>query len=250
MIAGIANGPVCYSTNAGANWYPSSVINGLQTQSWVSVASSADGQHMAAIGSGVLYFSTNFGELWTPTNLPTLSWNSVCLSSDGSRVGATGDGGTYISTSSGASWITNSLNGNGIACSANGTNWIITGAEVYTSSDGGVTWVTNNLSPSCGCQWYGAAVSADGCELVASWSQVWMGCSTPSPVVNIQATNGNVALSWLVPSTNFLLQQNSNLLSTNWAAVTSSPALNFTNLQDEITLLQTPDNTFFRLVTQ
>jgi hypothetical protein len=244
IIAGIANGPICFSTNAGANWNTSSVPHA----DWVSVASSASGQRMAAVvNGGNLYFSTDFGATWTPTNLPAQSWNSVCLSSDGNWVGATSTFHTYISSNAGANWITNNLNGQAIACSANGSNWVIAGAQVYTSNDGGVTWSTN-LSTA---QWFDAAVSADGCEfMVAGDGGVWAGRTTPSPQLNIHSAGGNVALSWLVPSTNFVLQQNSDLASADWVSVSNSPVLNFTNLQNQVSLSTSPGNTFFRLIAQ
>lgn len=248
LISGIANGPICFSTNSGLNWYPASVINGLQNEDWVSVASSADGQHMAAVvNGGNLFFSTNFGALWAPTSLPVQSWTSVCLSSDGKWVGATSAGNSYISSNAGASWITNKLNGDAIACSANGNNWVIAGAQIYSSSDGGVTWQTN-LAAS---QWVDGVVSADGCEfLVTGAPGLWATRTTPSPQLSVQTVNTNVALSWLVPSTNFVLQQNSDLGSANWIAVSNLPILNFTNLQDEVSVPVSASNGFFRLIGQ
>lgn len=255
MIAGIASGPICFSTNAGVNWYTSSAPQ----MDWASVASSADGRHMAAIvNGGKLYFSSDFGATWAPTNLPALSWNSVCLSSEGNWVGATGTGGTYISSSTGAGWTTNGLPGNAIACSASGTNWILAETEtldasVYTSSDGGVTWVSNLsacVGPVSHCEWGGAAVSADGCEFVAADGSVWVGYNTPSPQLNIQPTDQVMTLSWLIPSTNFVLQQNSDLATSNWTDVSNSPVLNFTNLQQQVSIPSSPSNNFFRLSAQ
>lgn len=255
MIAGIANGPICYSTNAGVNWYTSSAPHA----DWVSVASSTDGRHMAAIVSGgKLYFSSDFGATWTPTNLPALSWNLVCLSSEGNWVGATGTGGTYISSNAGASWTTHGLSGNALACSANGTNWILAEAEaldatLFTSSDGGLTWVSNLsacVGPVSSCSWGGAAVSADGCEFMAADGFVWAGYNTPSPQLNIQSSDQALNLSWLIPSTNFVLQQNPDLTTTNWTAISNTPVLNFTNLQQQVSVPSSPSNTFFRLIAQ
>lgn len=254
LLAGIANGPICFSTNSGISWYPSSIINASQNEDWASVASCADGHLMAAVvNGGKLYFSTNFGELWVPTNLPALSWNSVCVSGDGNWVGVTGASGSYISSSAGASWITNKLNGQAIACSANGTNWIIGGgvasnSPVCTSSDGGVTWVTNLSTVTS--FWPDAAISADGCEFIVTGVTGWVGRTTPSPQLNIQSTNGNASLSWLVPSTNFILQQSSDLAIANWVTVSNSPVLNLTNLQDEVSVPESATNGFFRLIAQ
>jgi hypothetical protein len=67
--------------------------------------------------------------------------------------------------------------------------------------------------------------------------------------MNITPTNGNLALSWVIPSTNFVLQQNFDLTATNWTDVTNPPLLNLTNLQDEVTLPLTGGNCFYRLAT-
>jgi len=53
--------------------------------------------------------------------------------------------------------------------------------------------------------------------------------ATPSPQLNLAPSDINLALSWLVPSTNFVLQQSTDLIS--WSSVTNAPALNLTNLQ-------------------
>jgi len=57
-------------------------------------------------------------------------------------------------------------------------------------------------------------------------------------------------LSWLVPSTNFVLQQKPDLTTTGWEILTNAPALNLTNLQDEVTLSPTNNSGFFRLISQ
>jgi hypothetical protein len=53
-----------------------------------------------------------------------------------------------------------------------------------------------------------------------------------------------------VPSTNFGLQQNLDLSTTNWVTLTNAPVLNLTNLQDEIILSPTNSSGFFRLISQ
>ena len=69
----------------------------------------------------------------------------------------------------------------------------------------------------------------------------------PSPVLNLAAFGGNLMLSWLIPSKNLGLQQNSDLTTTNWTDVTNLPVLNLTNLQNQV-VLPPPDGTsFFRL---
>jgi hypothetical protein len=70
------------------------------------------------------------------------------------------------------------------------------------------------------------------------------------PRLNLTTASGNLALSWLVPSTNFVLQQNLNLSAANWVMLTNTPVLNLTNLHNEIVLSPTNNNGFFRLISQ
>jgi hypothetical protein len=50
-----------------------------------------------------------------------------------------------------------------------------------------------------------------------------------------------------LPSTNFVLQQSSDLAS--WTDMTDTPALNLTNLQNEVVLSPTNGSGFYRLKT-
>jgi len=53
--------------------------------------------------------------------------------------------------------------------------------------------------------------------------------------------------SWLIPSTNFVLQQNLDLTATNWTDITNTHVLNLTNLQNQIFLPLPASNSFYRL---
>ena len=55
-------------------------------------------------------------------------------------------------------------------------------------------------------------------------------------------------VSWPVPSTNFVLQQNLNLSTGNWDVVTNEAVLNLTNLQYQVTLAPA-NSVFYRLAT-
>lgn len=70
---------------------------------------------------------------------------------------------------------------------------------------------------------------------------------TPSPQLNLGTSNSNLAISWTIPSTNFVLQQSADLIS--WADVTNPPALNFTNLQNQVTRPPSNSSGFYRLKT-
>jgi hypothetical protein len=244
VIAASINGPVCYSTNSGANCYASSAPNAK----WVSLASTADGKRMvAAVDGGDIYFSTNYGASWTPTGLFSQAFTAACVSANGQWIGATTATNSYLSSDAGVSWVTNGLGGGSIACTANGSNWVIAASQLYTSTDGGVTWQTNLPITSASM----AVVSADGCEISVLQSDgIWMGRATASPQLNIQPKDSNLDLSWLLPSTNFVLQQNADLTIANWITVSNGPTLNFTNLQQEVRLPATTNSMFFRLIAQ
>jgi hypothetical protein len=47
-----------------------------------------------------------------------------------------------------------------------------------------------------------------------------------------------------------VLQQNLDLTTTDWVTLTNTPMLNFTNLDDEVTLSPTNSSGFYRLVSQ
>src|SRR6185312_9947536 len=116
------------------------------------------------------------------------------------------------------------------------------------SVDAGVTWVTNFSS----AQWLGGLVSADGAEMAAvgSGQGTWIGRVVPSPQLNIQPQTPNVAISWLIPSTNFVLQQTADLANPTWTPVSTTPTLNYTNLQQQVTVPAAGSNAFFRLSAQ
>jgi hypothetical protein len=245
VIAALGGGSIFYSTNGGLTCSTSSVAHA----DWTSLASSADGSRMVAgANGGSVYFSSDFGASWTPGNLPAQAWLAVCTSAGGQWVGAASSTRTYVSSDSGAHWLTNLFAGRSIACSANGTNWVISSAQIETSTDGGNTWQTN-LAPA---QWNGVAVSADGCFMVAQGSGqgTWTGRLTPAPLLNIQSQNTNVTISWLLPSTNLVLQQSADVIAINWATVTNGSMLNFTNLNQQVSLRASGSNTFFRLMAQ
>ncbi|MGB8368080.1 MAG: hypothetical protein ACLPYZ_09960 [Limisphaerales bacterium] len=134
-----------------------------------------------------------------------------------------------------------------VASSADGTQLAAVGPYVYTSTNSGATWVSNSLPAGM----VGVASSADGNKLAcASGSAIYTSYSIPSPQLDLTPTNGNLTLSWLVASTNFVLQQNSDLTTANWATLTNVPTLNLTNLQDQVILSPANSSGFFRLISQ
>jgi hypothetical protein len=61
----------------------------------------------------------------------------------------------------------------------------------------------------------------------------------------ITASGGNLVLSWLSPPGGFMVQENSDLTTTNWTTMTNTPTL--TNGQNQMNLLPGPGCQFYRL---
>jgi hypothetical protein len=94
------------------------------------------------------------------------------------------------------------------------------------------------------------ASSADGKRLVAvahgGGIYTWQATATPS--LNIRAVNGEILLSWTIPSTHCVLQEASDLSTPNWTNVVSGPVLNPTNLENQVTVVPPPNGKgFYRL---
>ena len=254
LVAAGVYSSIYTSTNSGATW----VSNNSPILAWRSVASSTDGSKLVAIDQFAdIYTSTNSGTLWTEsTNLAATEVGQPCQvvasSADGAKlVAVVWNNGIYTSTNAGASWtqtIAPSLDWSGVACSADGTTLVaVSGGSVYVSADSGESWVSNDIPDN---NWSYAAVSADGGQLIAvGGTGIWTAQTTPAPKMNITQAKGNLTLSWIIPSTNFVLQQNSDLTTANWSTVTNTPVLNLTNLQEQVILTSTNSHGFYRLAT-
>jgi len=80
---------------------------------------------------------------------------------------------------------------------------------------------------------------------------IWTCQIASAPTLKIRSSTGSEALvSWLVPSTNFVLQQSADLTAPGWVTLTNVPTLNLTNLQEEILLAPPNPGSFFRLTAQ
>lgn len=240
--------------------------NNAPVKPWQSVASSADGRKLVAVGyyqPGV-YTSTNSGGTWVANSISGSNWESIASSADGTKLILAGiDPAIYISTDSGATWVSNgmpnsmhwptsSLDWPTVASSADGTQLVA--AEqygwIYTSTDSGTTWISNSMPAGF---WRAVASSADGSKLVAvaipafqGTPGVYMSSVTSAPSLNVSLSNSMCMLSWIMPSMDFVLQQNSDLTKTNWVPVTNRPVLSQSSLQEQVVLPRTSAN-FFRL---
>ena len=251
-------GPICISTNSGNTWTQTSA----PVTNWCSVASSASGSKLlAGTFGGPAYLSTNSGDAWIQqTNLPSARWTTMATSADGNTLMAaayqvgSGFGGIYISTNSGMVWTRANAPTNqywlAFCSSADGSKLAVIGYGFLYSTNSGSTW-TSNSSPNIFAKWSGMASSADGNTLVLADGGsigIYTSQTTPAPAINLAPANGNLTFSWTVPSTNFVMQQSSDLGS--WTDVTNKPALNLTNLQNEVTLPMSSGSGFYRLKTQ
>jgi hypothetical protein len=251
LVAVAQGGPICTSTNAGATWIQQTIDSSYSL--WSSVASSADGTKIAATAySDTIYVSTNSGVTWTATTAPIEFWQSVASSADGNKlIAAVAGGQIYTSTNAGITWAASdapNTNWQSVAASADGTKLVaaVWGGQIYTSTNAGGAWAVADV-PST--NWMSVATSADGSKSVAivDSGQIYTSYSTPSPSMNIAPTNDNLILSWLVPSTSFVMQQSFDL--TSWTDMTNQPVLNLTNLQNKMILSPSGSNVFYRLKT-
>jgi hypothetical protein len=262
-VSSDTNGGVYTSFNSGIDW----TSNSLPAKSWYSIACSADGTKLVAAAwgpSGAVYTSTNSGASWTKVSSTFLTASrAVACSADGSMVFVL-DGlispppnTIYVSTNFGLTWMTNKVSvqigqttGASIDCSADGTKIVAVAGYIYTSTNSGLTWQTNDLpDEGYGC----VATSADGNRLMVVSAgypgHIYTAYSTPLPLLKIASVGDDLDVSWTVPATNFVLEQNPDLCTANWTPVTNAPVLNLTNLQDEVSLSPTASNAFYRLAT-
>ena len=253
LAAGSSGGSVEMSTNGGATWSNAGSHGEY-------IACSADGTKLFAAnqgGAGHVNISTNSGKTWaTAINSPAVTWESIACSADGTKLTGLVNGGLiYTSTNSGTTWITDSApytNWQCVASSADGTRLAAvyssgSNGGIYSSTNSGTTWTSNSVVSQ---KWLAVAASADGNKLVGappnlSSGGVYIWYCAPIPSINLLLTNGGFTLSWLVPATNFVLQSSCDLCG--WTDLTNAPVLNFTNLQNEVTLSATNSNIFYRL---
>lgn len=250
LAATVAFGPIYISRDAGTNWIATTALTNVF---WQVIASSADGSKLiAAVYGGPIYISTNSGIGWAATSAPETNWASLACSADGTKMLAVAfpdAGPIYFSSDSGTTWTTNMSNEHwhSVASSADGSKLIAAAyGPICISTDHSSTWKTNNSSSQ---SWQAITSSADGNKLAAAvWAHgIWISQSVPAPQLSIAPSDANAVISWIVPSTNFVMQQSSDLQ--NWADMTNQPVLNLTNLQDEVILPPPGSNVFYRLKT-
>ena len=255
-VASLDNPPIFVSTNQGLTWLSNSV-SGMPGG---TIACSADGSRLMMLTTGFFYSSTNSGVTWTfKTHVGAANRNSpIAASADGRKLAvAFSSDGIYTSTNFGGTWTSNNVPPSGwasIASSADGTKLTAVAGgpfnrgPVYTSRDSGFTWSSNSVALQ---SWTSVASSADGGRLVAATEStgIWSAQLLAMPQVNIIPAETNLLVSWLVPSTPLVLQQNADLTSGIWTRVDDSLTLNSHNLHYEISVSPTNRQSFYRLAT-
>jgi|SRR5271166_508473 len=136
---------------------------------------------------------------------------------------------------------------------------------IFVSSDSGTSWArvpTQGLSDPLVMNWSAIAISADGCKLVGSVTAyssqseppspgaIFSFQYAPAPRLDIASSDGNLLISWIIPSATFHLQQSPDLTKTNWIAVPGTPVLDYSTLRNHIIVPPTPLKMFYRLVSQ
>ncbi len=254
-------GALFTSQDAGTNWMRTSAP---ANKSWNTLASSADGSKLIALSDSI-YSSQDSGATWVLSDAPTnYTWSALFCSADGSRAIACGlgggDRGVYSSTDTGRTWFQISdLSFAQFAGSADGATLLALAdyqgsfGPVYVSKDWGTNWASTPFQLR---EWVGA--SADGQTLLTadrfqSIARLNFNPTTlpPSPAqppkLETRLTGSGVQCSWLIPSSWFVLQQNSDLNAFAWNEVTTAPTLNLTNLRYELALPPSTNRAFYRL---
>jgi len=254
------------STNAGLTWKPTSAPDGAS-----SLVCSADGAVLVstAAGSHPVLVSTNGGITWKTAALPVAHWNSVACSAAGNRIVAASDlncytntcqGLIYTSTNSGADWFLTTAPTNlpwgRVVSSADGTKLAGTVGypgsppmgPIYVSTNSGDSWAATFSAEG---SWSSLASSADGGELLAGvmLGGIYMAQSISIPVLSIERSSSSFKVSWIVPSTDFMLQQSLNVTTPNWTNVTVPRTLDNTNVRYEVSLPPASRATFYRLIS-
>lgn len=76
---------------------------------------------------------------------------------------------------------------------------------------------------------------------------IYVSESIPMAVLSVVPAGINLVLSWVIPSVEFVLQENSDLNTSNWMDVTNTAMLNLTNLQYQVLLSPPSGDRFYRL---
>jgi hypothetical protein len=271
--ASTAPGFIFVSKDSGTNW----AVTSAPAKRWDTVACSADGTRIVAAGNGAftssaagggIFMSLDSGATWISNNISlNASWESVGVSADGSTVvgvrsyTAPNPPAVFVSTDWGSTWTSNSLPNVGrgyVAASADGSTVMASKGHLYISTNFGVTWVRNFI-PGQTYGWGSACVasSADGQKLFLALGAddfgqprtIYTRYVAAQPRLEFAPLGASLKLSWVLPSTNFVIQEASTLGANNWSPRTNIPTLNLTTLRNEVMVTPADVGGFYRLAT-
>ncbi len=104
-----------------------------------------------------------------------------------------------------------------------------------------------SLSGTIGQQDASTAMTGGNYSLTGGfWSLISLVQSPGAPTLYISQSNNSAIVSWLYPSTGFVLQTNSNLASTNWQNFTGTIQTNV-NGSNDVIITPPSGSLFFRL---
>lgn len=259
-------GSIYLSANEGSIWQDVFIADAMCPMTWASVASSANGVGLiAAQDNGLIYMSTNSGSTWVPATAPTNKWSSVASSANGTQLVAvahTGNplceqnagnevynGPIYTSANAGTTWTEANAPSNdwiSVASSADGSKLIVAAENgpIYVSTDSGADWLNSGAPTN---DWKSVAASADGNTFMAvaggDTGQIYLWQMTPT--LGMTFSTNTLNFSWPIYWNGAVLQQDTDLTTTNWTTVTNSQSVN--NGMIQLTLTPPSGNAFYRL---
>jgi hypothetical protein len=120
---------------------------------------------------------------------------------------------------------------------------ILLPGETYSDVVFGIT-ISPTTPPD---QYFGIVTIQDGTNIFAAnnLASPIFEVSLPPAALGIVSAGTNLILSWPSPPGGFVLQQNSDLTTTNWMNVTNIPAI--ANFQNQVILSPTTGSQFYRL---
>ncbi|NBY39728.1 MAG: exo-alpha-sialidase, partial [Flavobacteriia bacterium] len=169
---GEAKQGIIYSSDNGVTWNTTTGFPNSTDRGTTGVAMSSDtGIYAICCGQSTgLYYSSNYGQSWTQSNITSAQYGSLAISSTGQYCIASGvtNGYIYNSSNYGQTWTYNASLGygsfGGVSMSATGQYCIIAGIAgssngIYYSSDYGITWKISNQTTY---QFNKTVISSDG----------------------------------------------------------------------------------------
>ena len=166
LAIAVYNYDIFTSTDGGATW--TNDTTGLGNLPWELIASSADGEKLAATEDNDIWTSTDGGATWTNettgTSLSSLGWGGITSSANGADLVA----GTY-------------------------------GTDIYTSTNGGATWIAQAVGLN-GLGWSSITSSSDGTKLAAvqGGGDIWTAVLSNSAPTTESPPAGNGAPAGLL----------------------------------------------------